>query len=89
MQCVQWLLEQTSAAEEMSNNASRSALLHLTIQSGQDECFRCLLAYIRDKFLELGKAAWYFVICTVRTHANICIHSFGYNLKGESRHVLY
>jgi len=53
VQCVHWLLEETSAADEMSNNASRSALIHLTIKSGQDECLKCLLAYIRDKYLEL------------------------------------
>ena len=61
MQCVQWLLEETSAADEMSNNVSRSALIHLTIKSGQDECLKCLLAYIRDKYLELGKSS----VCTL------------------------
>lgn len=53
VQCVQWLLEETSAAEEMSDNATRAALMHLTIQSGQDACLGCLLAHIRDKFLDL------------------------------------
>ena len=55
MQCVQWLLEDTSAADEMSDDNSRFALIHLTIQNGQDDCLKCLLAYIRDKYLELGK----------------------------------
>lgn len=53
MQRVQWLLEDTSAADEMSDDNSRFALIHLTIQNGQDDCLKCLLAYIRDKYLEL------------------------------------
>ena len=52
---MQWLLEDTSAADEMSDNSSRFTLLQLTIQSGQDGCLKCLLAYIAMKYLELGK----------------------------------
>lgn len=53
VQCVNWLLEETSAADEISNLASRSALIHEAIQHEQDGSLRCLLAYIRDKHLEL------------------------------------
>ena len=55
VQCVEWLLEETSAADEISNLTSRSALIHAAIEHGQDESLRCLLAYIRDKHLELGE----------------------------------
>lgn len=55
VQCVEWLLEETSAASEVSNLTSRSALIQAAIQHGQDESLRCLLAYIRDKHLELGE----------------------------------
>ena len=55
VQCVDWLLEETSAADEISNLASRSALIHEAIQHEQDGSLRCLLAYIRDKHLELGE----------------------------------
>ena len=54
MPCVQWLLDDTSAADEMSNNAARFGLIQLAIQSGQDDCLKCLLSYISVKYLELG-----------------------------------
>lgn len=53
VRCVEWLLEKTSASNEMTSNASRSALIHEAIQNGHEECLRCLLAYTRDNCLEL------------------------------------
>lgn len=53
VQCAQWLLENTSSADEMSNNSGRFALIQLTVQSGQDECLKYLLSYISGKYLEL------------------------------------
>lgn len=56
VQCAQWLLENTSSADEMSNNPGRLALIQQTIQSGQDECLKYLLSYISGKYLELDVA---------------------------------
>ena len=39
----------------MAEVTSRFALFHLTIQNGQDDCLKCLLEYVKDKYLELGK----------------------------------
>lgn len=59
VQCAQWLLENTSSADEMSSNPGRLALIQLTIQSGQDECLKYLLSYISGKYLELGKMRFF------------------------------